>query len=528
MIRTLSERRALNEFREGWPERKTHSRTEKSYSFFYGATAANTKDGVVDDKTWHDLDFNSIFQMLDSTVSSIGQQFLYKRLRVFNEAVEDLKREHKVAKVMQQNSRLREELQLCLRHMGFGDASPVTKLLFSNGSLTSLPKAKVLGWTAISLTLLALIVIVPSPIWILLLVIINFVVSRYFENKTDQATYTMSYIYKMVCVADRIVNIKITEDLSAIRELQKSKKEIKQVKKLMQLVSFSQNSDSLLVSNLMYLINLLFPYDWLVYHFSVEFILGRLEVLRTCYQSIGEIDSSIAIGSYIERNTRLCNPEVTDCDTMEFENAYHPLVENCNPNSVVLRGNSALITGSNMAGKTTFIKTIGVNFILSRTLWLCHADTARIPKFDIYTSIKTSDSLVNGKSFYFSELERIKLFLNRSSSRRCLLIIDEIFRGTNTIERIAGAAAVIDELAESNIVIVTTHDRELATILKTKIDMYYFEETGNYKSPFDYKLRAGVCKSRNALKLMEGLGYPKHVIRRAVCLSEEVARLVSD
>jgi DNA mismatch repair ATPase MutS len=169
-----------------------------------------------------------------------------------------------------------------------------------------------------------------------------------------------------------------------------------------------------------------------------------------------------------------------------------------------------------MAGKTTFIRTIGINVVLSRTLWLCHADNAEIPIINVSSSISNTDFLEEGKSYYFTELEYINKFLHfTQNDEHYLFLIDEIFRGTNTVERIGGAAAVLQALAVKDIVLVTTHDIELEKFLHERYVMWHFQETGKKETPFDYKIRPGVCKTKNAIKLMTNMGYPDYIINRA-------------
>jgi len=255
----------------------------------------------------------------------------------------------------------------------------------------------------------------------------------------------------------------------------------------------------------------------------MKYIIREIEVMKLCYISIGSIDASIATASYIHRTSQLCNPGFTDARAIDLQDTYHPLIEKYISNSYSTTGMSALITGSNMAGKTTFIKTIGVNLIFARTLWICHATRAQLPVMDVFSSIKTEDGLEEGKSFYFSELERLKVFLEMTKEGRgCLVLVDEIYRGTNTVERIAGAAAVLQELATNSLVFVTTHDIELANYLSQQFEMWYFEETGSTTHPFDYKLKSGVCKTRNAIKLMANLGYPEHITERARSIAHDM------
>jgi DNA mismatch repair ATPase MutS len=273
----------------------------------------------------------------------------------------------------------------------------------------------------------------------------------------------------------------------------------------------------------MYLVNLFIPIDALIYVFLVQFIDNNLSTLRLSFRSLGELDAVIAISSYINRYPNHCNPDFSQTNNLDLENAYHPLVDNCVVNSFRTSGESALITGSNMAGKTTFIRTIGVNVILSRTLWLCHAGRAEIPTINVSSSISNTDFLEKGKSYYFTELEYIKKFLRLArNDEHYLFLIDEIFRGTNTIERIGGAAAVLQALSVKDIVLVTTHDTELERFLHERYEMWYFQETGKKEKPFDYKIRPGVCSTKNAIKLMKDMGYPDYIINRANAIAAKM------
>src|SRR5699024_3847742 len=135
-------------------------------------------------------------------------------------------------------------------------------------------------------------------------------------------------------------------------------------------------------------------------------------------------------------------------------------------NSIRLQHRSALVTGSNMAGKTTFIKMLGTNVVLARTFGFCLAARAIIPRVRVLASIQGSHSVASGKSHYFAEVERINAFFDSGSDGyRSLLVIDKLFSGTNTTERVAIARSVLESLARESIVLATTHDVELQTVL---------------------------------------------------------------
>jgi len=526
--------RRLKELQDAWESPQKQDRDFSSISTLFELTPPAHGQNRIDDKTWNDLDMNSVFRKVDTTLTSVGQQYLYKKLRLLARPDNSLTDDYHVANLLREDRESRELLQLNLKLVTADDARSVTRMLFGEFPVVNFPRLALAGWTVLSLATIVYALVTGGIFSFLIIPILiaNFALSRYFENATDQITYVLYYLYNLATVSQRIARQDITLQLSARKELQDNIDSIRQVRRALKLASFSQNHDNILVNNLMYLINLVVLYDFFVYSFSIKSILGRMETLRNCYLAVGAIDASIATAAYLQRHSpcaqnsphaQLCNPEFTDASRLDFEDVYHPLLENHVANSYSTTGPSALITGSNMAGKTTFIKTIGVNYILARTLWLCHASRARLPVIGLLSSIKTEDGLEAGKSFYFSELERLKEFLViTENGGGCLLLIDEIYRGTNTVERIAGAAAVLQELAGKNLVLVTTHDIELTRYLGKQFDMWHFEETGNADRPFDYKLRSGVCETRNAIRLMANMGYPKHITERAKSIAQDI------
>ena len=143
----------------------------------------------------------------------------------------------------------------------------------------------------------------------------------------------------------------------------------------------------------------------------------------------------------------------------------------------------------------------------------------------IHAALMLSDSLSDGKSFYLKEVESIRDMLSCSRSEHInLFLLDEIFKGTNTTERIAAAKAVLSYLNTSNnIVIVSTHDAELGTFLKNEYDLYHFCETiANDILSFDYKLKAGNLYQRNAIRILEINDYPATLIEDAYSVIRQI------
>ncbi len=165
----------------------------------------------------------------------------------------------------------------------------------------------------------------------------------------------------------------------------------------------------------------------------------------------------------------------------------------------------------NMSGKTTFLRTIIINSILAQTIYTCFAEAYSSPILKQFSSIRIDDSLFEGKS-YLEEVNIMGSLIGEiKDNQQNLFILDEVFKGTNTVERIAAAKAILSYLnSGENIVIVSTHDIELADMLAREYDLYHFTETIEAgQLHFDFALKAGPLKTRNAIKILELSNYPQ-------------------
>ena len=206
---------------------------------------------------------------------------------------------------------------------------------------------------------------------------------------------------------------------------------------------------------------------------------------------------------------------------LKADDIYHPLINNCVPNSIQI-DKSVIITGSNMSGKSSFLKTLAVNIVSSYALNMCFASSMSLPECRLHSVLSVSDDLDEGKSYYMSEVLRIKSIVDKCCSAddhiADFVFIDEIFKGTNTVERISIADAVIRYLSstDNTIAVVSTHDIELARGLETTLDTYHFNETIDSEHiRFSYTLIPGVVYTRNAISLLRFCGYPSSILDKA-------------
>ena len=206
---------------------------------------------------------------------------------------------------------------------------------------------------------------------------------------------------------------------------------------------------------------------------------GRQEQIEEVFRYFGLVDALCSVSELRDGLPYYTLPEACDeGETLHAEGLYHPLIEHCIPNDITLCGSSVLVTGSNMSGKTTFIRAIGLNLLSAQVFHTCFARSFRFPMDTaLFSAIHLEDSLMEGKSFFLQEVQIVREMLEVGKGRRQLFLLDELFKGTNTVERIAIAKAVLSALAHKNsIVFASTHDVELASLLENEYESFHFCE----------------------------------------------------
>lgn len=237
------------------------------------------------------------------------------------------------------------------------------------------------------------------------------------------------------------------------------------------------------------------------------------DVIEEWLSAIGEIEALMSISVLNHISDEVVFPIIEDEPMIfEAEDLGHPLIaeEARISNSVDMSRSIFIITGSNMSGKTTFLRTIGINLVIAYCGGAVYSEKMRCSKMNMYTSMRITDDLKAGISTFYGELIRIKEIIEGAERHENMIfLIDEIFRGTNSRDRIEGALAVIRNLNKEGVMgAITTHDLELCVLDKAeRIKNFHFEEYyQNNKIYFDYKLKQGVSKTTNAKYLMKIVG----------------------
>jgi DNA mismatch repair ATPase MutS len=236
----------------------------------------------------------------------------------------------------------------------------------------------------------------------------------------------------------------------------------------------------------------------------------REEILE-CIDSVGLIDVLNSTCKLIKETDKIIHPNLIEGSQLEVEGMINPLIKDCVSNPLSL-SSSMIITGSNMSGKSTYLRTVGINILLAQALCISYSERYSGPFYKLVSAISLKDDLNAGKSYFMMEAEAIKRMLQINGSGNVLYLIDEIFKGTNPIERLAASVEILNELSLKEKVIVTTHDLSILDDLKG-YDNYYFEHYVDHQTlQFDHHIKEGISDVRNAIKLMEYINYPESII----------------
>ncbi len=240
------------------------------------------------------------------------------------------------------------------------------------------------------------------------------------------------------------------------------------------------------------------------------------------FRALGQIDGLNGFANLYYNYSDWTFPDIHTQELLAGESLGHPLIHPservCNDLSMPTFGHIKLVTGSNMAGKSTFLRTVGINVVLAMAGAPVCAKSLALPLIYIYTSMRTQDALHESTSSFFAELKRLKLIIeavetekDRQDGFRVFFLLDEILKGTNSRDRHTGAKALIRQLIkEKGAGIIATHDLELGVLEATSggaIENLCMEvEVEKGELIFDYKLEKGVSKSFNATHLMRRMG----------------------
>lgn len=475
----------------------------------------------IDELTWNDLDLDDVFKRINYTKTTLGESYLYYKLREVSYDKNDWNDMEELIDILMNNESLRNEVSLNLIKVGKLNDNSLTNFIYK-------PEfSKIKGYykypiLAIAFILSIILSFINTKIGMPLLILFfctNILFYQSAKIYLEENFNTMIYLYKNIIMCQSLCKIKdksFSKFNNQIKDILKKCNGLKRVNKYGSTLGKSRNllSDADL---LLEYFKMFFMLDIIAYQNITKILDKNKENFYEIYDLIAKLDFALSIAFFRKSVEEYVKPEFTDNDNIEFENIYHPLVDNPVKNSILIK-NNIIFTGSNASGKSTFIKAIAVNCIMAQSLntALCSKYKCRLSK--VVTSMAIRDNIVAGDSYFISEIKSLKRLLDSlNSSIPVFAFIDEILKGTNTIERISASASILKYTKNTNSrILVATHDIELTEMLDEGYDNYHFRETvTDDEVLFDYKLKEGPSKTRNAIKLLKVMDFEPKVVNLA-------------
>ena len=542
----ISRRNFMNKMKNSFGKAPNKKYTSESFLHIPKYFEQHKTPNSIDDITWKDLDLDNVFARINYCRSAAGEEVLYNMLRCPDIALEQEDPEkfrrnfEEHIEFFEKNENERIKAQLF-----FEDMRQISKYsVYDHLNVLISEKGRSGYSDYISLILLILCAagcfFKFEIFFVLTIGVIIANILTYYKKKNEMAPYlaTFSYVIRLIRGSENLLGLlKKKEYVSLFNEetsgLENNIKTMKPFLRGSFLVMSSQNSGS--GSPL----DIIFDYIKIFTHID---LIKFNSMYKQLFSNKKQVDEMISITGFTEASLSIaclraslsgkyCKPEFVSDDERDkrliFEEAYHPLIVSSSTDSSVSNSISnsisceknILITGSNASGKSTFLKMTAINACMAQSFNTVFAKSYKAPYYDIYSSMALSDNLSEGESYYIVEIKSLKRILDavKKSRRRILCFIDEVLRGTNTLERISASAQILKSFSHSNVqCFAATHDGELTEILEDIYDNYHFDSSiENGDIHFDYKLRKGKSKTRNAIQLLRLIGYDEDIAGEA-------------
>lgn len=468
----------------------------------------------VDDVTWHDLDMARVFVRINPGLSTPGEQYLYDTLRHPALEQKDFEARKRLIEVMEGNLKLRLDVQVILSKLGrTRRADLCTSFQPERRGIGNL-----LAYIGLAAALVVLVILAAitrdAGIAMTAIILFSFNITshsflvRRIQRKFDTVNYSVAEVFAMRRI-QRLHNPAIDREMECAY---KAMDGLQFVLRTGGVSSMGAGEVGDMFSSILFL-------DLITYEFLKNRLWIHQKELLTVFQALGQLDVAIAVASWRKSVDFYTVPKLSfDGEAvLDMREMTHPLLEGAVPNDLEM-GSSILLTGSNASGKSTYLRTALINVLLAQSLCTALADQYRGSAFYLYSSMALEDDLLAGESYYVTEIKSIRRILEAAKEKRPILCaVDEVLRGTNTVERIAASSTILEMLFESGVLcLAATHDGELCSILNGKCRLFHFqEEVEDGQMVFDYRIYPGPAHSRNAIKLLELMGFDQELVLKS-------------
>ncbi len=534
-------------------EEYTEEKLKALQSYFH---AVKREAYDIDDITWNDLELDELFMVMNRTVSAMGEEYLYAMLRQpqFDEA--EMKERERLISFFLNDEEKRIDVQEALYQIGKQRKYSVYECMNYIKNIkreSNLPHVLAI---VLLLGSLAFAFLKPAIGVIATVVVVSYNLTTYMKRRGELDAYlsSVTHLIRLLYATEHITKLDVTELSVYTARMKELNKHFAAFKRNFWIIGSKKPTGDIMDMFVSYL-RMLFHIDLVKFNGMLKIYDKHVDELNELYEVVGYLDALCAAASFraLLGKEGYCVPELLSesvpeevgvrtkflkqsdagqnipygnsgfsgkvwAPVYEAERLYHPLLNAPVTNSI-RTNRSVLLTGSNASGKSTFLKAVAMGALLAQTIHTVPAKSYRASYFQILSSMALRDNMQGNESYFIVEIKSLKRIYEAAKAPVCTLcFVDEVLRGTNTVERIAASRELLSGLAGSGrtICFAATHDIELTYLLEKDCDNYHFEETvTDDRVEFDYLLHEGRATSRNAIKLLRMLGYPTEVIESA-------------
>ena len=522
MVRENNKRKKkfLEKIKKSWgavPTREYSWDELEQISAYHKAQPKNSF--VIDEITWNDLDMDRIFMLMNQTVSSAGEDYLYAMLHRPEFSEERLKERERLFCFFEKEEKTRIRCQQILTTLRKPRGlSLYQSIHVEKDCQVGSPIREILSCVLFFASLVAFMVVPAYGVFAFLAVSgINII--TYLKGKEEINRYLGGFrsVMQLIGCADTLEKAGISELSEYTKRLKDCKKALGSFRKGSFLVVNHDGMETGPEAVMLDYIRMMTHIDLIKFNSMMKAMREHQKEIEEMIEIFGLLDACISIASFRELLPYYCSPEF-DSDkkraVLDVENLYHPLILEPVANSIKTT-KAVLVTGSNASGKSTFLKMVAINAILAQTIHTCMATECKMSYFRVMTSMALRDDLESKESYYIVEIKSLKRILDSAKEETPLLcIVDEVLRGTNTIERIAASSEILASLCLPHVLsFAATHDIELTYMLEEYYTNYHFEEEVKEDDvKFNYLLKKGRVTTRNAIRLLKMTGYDDSIV----------------
>lgn len=491
------------------------------------------QDHQIDDITWNDLNMDNIYRKINTSCSASGDEYLYYRLRTPVYDREEMERWESQIQFFMDHEEERRHVQSLFFNLGRMGRYSLHEYIENLDILGERDNRRYIFSNLLLIVCIGVMFVsLPAGTVALLVVLCHNIVGYFKEYKQIEPYITsFRYINRMLDASDKMGKTTIAGISEEQERLRGCYQKMKGFIRNAYLIVYVEKGNGDPFSILLDYIRMVFYLDLIQFNNALRAVRGHLSEIDEMVTLLGQIEAAVVIGSYRHSlSGEYCIPTIrfeenTDRH-IEIMQVYHPMLTNPVKNSVST-AKGVLLTGSNASGKSTFLRAVAVNALLAQTIHTCLADHYDAPAFRIYSSMALKDDLISGQSYYMVEIKSIKRILDQvqkaeTEHSHVLCFVDEVLRGTNTVERIAASTQIMKMLSSDHtLCFAATHDVELTKLLRKEYDNFHFEERIEEDDIFfPYKLMQGPATTRNAIALLKMLGYDERIIKEAEAMAE--------